>query len=347
VDLRTRRIFRLSLTTALALAVAYGFGLVLGFIAPLFAFLLTLKPSPPIRFKATITLLLLVVLTTGMGLLLVPMLMHMPLLAVIVVAGSLYLSFFMTVHMQQPFVGLFVALGFTLISAAGLYDFALGKALVESLIGGIVIAVACQWLVYPLFPEDGLSPQAPAVKTTGDREQSNWVAIRGTLIVLPVYLLALNNPSLYIAALMKSFSLGQQTSLVDADRAGRELLGSTFLGGCFAALFWAGLGVLPNLWMFFLWTWLFGIYVAAKIYGAIPGRYPMSYWLNVMTTMLILIGPAVLDIDSGKNLYQAFFVRLSLFVFITLYAWWMMSLLDHLRRRRHRAGAFSPGSGQG
>jgi hypothetical protein len=53
--------------------------------------------------------------------------------------------------------------------------------------------------------------------------------------------------------------------MTGAHHAGRELLGSTFLGGCFAILLWFGLKIHPNLWMFFLWTFLLGVYFASKL----------------------------------------------------------------------------------
>ena len=333
MDLRTRRIFRLSLTTALSLVVAYGLGLIFAFMAPMFGFMLSFKPAPPIKPKALLALMLIVALTTGIGLLLVPLFMHFPLVAVMVVAIGLYLSFYLILVLGQGVLGLFVAMGFTLIAAAALYDFGLGQQLVITLIGSILIAAVCQWLVYPWFPEDALAASAGAAESK-DAEENRWVAIRGTLIVLPVVLMALSNPSLYMAAIMKSISLAQQTSHMDTAQAGRELLGSTFVAGCLAALFWLGLSILPNLWMYFLWTLLFCLYVGSKAYGALDSRFGPTYWMNVMTTLFILLGPAIEDIANGKDVYMASMVRLSLFFFVTLYAWWTVALLDAWRHRR-------------
>jgi hypothetical protein len=138
---------------------------------------------------------------------------------------------------------------------------------------------------------------------------------------------------MYLAIIMKSVSLGQQSSVVSARDAGRELLGSTFLGGCFAILFWFALKIHPSLWMFFLWMLLCGIYFSSKLYGLIRSRYPASFWQNVGVTMLILLGPAVEDSASGKDVYAAFAVRMGLFVAVTLYAWLAIYLLEQLRTR--------------
>lgn len=330
MHIQARRVFRLSSTMALALFFAYASQLPLPFLAPLFALLLTVTPAPPMGWKKLFGLLLVTLLTLGVGLFLIPMLAQYPLSGLCLVAVGLYFSTYVTVNMGKALVGTFLTVGFTLISAAGLLSFSLATMVIQSLVLGIALAVVCHMLVYPWFPEDpaaGPSPAAPATTP----EQSNWIALRSTLIVLPAYLLALTNPSMYLAIIMKAVSLGQQSSFVNARNAGRELLGSTFLGGCFAALFWVMLGLLTNLWMFFWLMLLFGVYFSSKIYQLSPSRYSTSFWLNVAMTMLILLGPAVEDSANGKDVYAAFFVRMGLFVAVTLYAWFALYLLEYLR----------------
>ena len=338
MHLQARRIFRLSGTLALTLAGAYALQLPLPFIAPLFALLLTATPAPPMGPKRLLALVLVVLLTLGTGLLLIPLLRHYPASALLLVALGLYFSFYLTIGKGQALVGTFLTVGFTLISVAGSVDFALATTVIQSLVLGIILAIFCQWLVYPLFPEDPAPGPAPR-PTALSAGEARWIALRGMLIVLPVYLLALTNPALYLATIMKSVSLGQQSSTTDAGSAGRELLGSTFLGGCFAILFWGLLGMAPDLWMFFLWMLLLGVYFASKLYRLLATRYPPSFWLNVVITLLILLGPAVEDSASGKDVYTAFFVRMGLFVGVTCYAWLAIHLLEQLRRRPGAAAA--------
>ncbi len=338
MHIQARRIFRLSSVMALSLAFAYALQLPLPFIAPLFALMLTATPAPPMGLKSLFGLLLVVLITLGIGLLLIPLLMHYQITAVLLVALGLYFSFYLTVNMGKGLVGALLTVGFTLISAAGTVSFTLATTVIQSLIFGISLAVLCHWLVYPWFPEDPASPaKSPAESSTS--EQSNWIALRGMLIVLPVYLLALTNPAMYLAIIMKAVALAQQSSLIDTRSAGRELLGSTFLGGCFAILFWMLLGVSTSLWMFFLWMLLFGVYFSSKIYQLIPTRFPVSFWLNVVMTLFIILGPAVEDSANGKDVYAAFFIRMGLFIAVTLYAWLAVYLLEYLRTRRLRQRA--------
>jgi len=248
------------------------------------------------------------------------------------VAVGLYFSNYLTVHKGKALFGTFLTVGLTLISAAGTISFSLAFMVIQGLVVGVGVAVLCQWIIYPWFPEDpapvGKKPAAPP--TTG---QSNWIALRSTVIVLPVYWVVLTNPLAYMAIVMKAVLLGQQTSMVEAKDAGRELLGSTFLGGFFAVLFWSLLGISTNLWMYFLWMLIICLFFACKTYQLIPSRYPASYWLNVAMTMLILLGPAVEDSAGGKDVYAAFFSRMGLFILVTLYALFALYFLEYLRTR--------------
>lgn len=331
MQIGARRVFRLALTMALSLAVAYGLSLPLPFMAPLFATIIAAAPTPPMKLKGLVGLVVLITVTTGIGLLLIPMLRYYPVTALLIVAVGLYASNYLTINMGKGLVGAFLTIGFTMISAAGTIDYALATTVIKALVAGVVVAIACQWVVYPWFAEDEVAPKKPPQVGAS---QSNWVALRATLVVLPAYLLLLTNPGMYMPILMKSVSLGQQVSLVSARHAGRELLGSTFMGGCLAILFWALLGMLTSLWMFAWLMLLFGIYYAAKLYQVLPSRYPASFWQNAFVTMLILLGPAVEDSANGKDVYAAFAVRMALFVAVTLYALLALRALEHWRARR-------------
>jgi len=328
--LQARRVFRLSCVVALSLALAYGLGLPLPFLAPMLAMMLVSEPAPPMKLKGLLGLSVAIMLVPGLGLLLIPLLLNYPMAAVLLVALGLYASFYLSVNQDKGLMGTLLALGITMISALGTVDYSLATMVLQSLVSSVVLVVICQWLVYPWFPEDN----EPETSTKPTPEQTNWIALRGTLIVLPVYLVALTNPLAYMAMIMKSVALARQSSLVSAKNAGIELLGSTFLGGCFGLLFWSLLGIATNLWMFFLWMLLFGCYFSSKIYQLIPSRFSTSFWVNVVTTMLIVLGPAVEDSANGNDVYAAMFSRLSLFVIVTLYAWFAVYLFEYLHVRR-------------
>lgn len=341
MNIQARRIFRLSFTPALALAIAYGTSNPMPHFTPLFAFFLTMMPGPPLGAKKLTGLLILLVLTLGMGLLLIPMLLQFQMTALLLVLLGLYLSSYLSVNLSKNLPGTFLAMGITIISAAGTVSYSLATMVIQSLVFSIIIATLCHSLIYQLFPEDppdSSRSQTPPADIK-NAVQSNWIAIRSTLIVFPAYLLLLSNPTMYMPIAMKSVMLSQQASTMDAKSAGHELIGSTLLGGLFAILFWFALGLRVNLWMFFLWMLLFSLFFSCKIYQLIRTRYPASFWLNTAVTMLIILGPAVEDSANGKDVYAAFFSRTALLILISLYAILAVYFLEFLKLHYKKSSA--------
>ncbi len=333
MPVRARRVFRLGLTVAITLAISYGLALDMPFIAPLFALLLTATPGPPMPARQLLVLVVLVAVILGIGMLLIRPLQYYPVPAVLIVTCGIFIASYLSVNLGKGAIATFLIVALTLISSIGTLSWEAAVLLIDSVALGLIIAITCQWVVYPLFPEAGPPAPAPPPQTA---DQSAWTALRATAIIFPVFLLTLTNPTAYAPIVLKAVSLGQQASTVTARRAGAELLGSTFLGGCFAILIWFALGLTVNLWMFALWILLFVIYLGAKIYGISPSRYPASFWSNVGVTALILLGSAVQDTQTGKDVYTAFAVRLGLFVAVTCYAWIAIEFLEHFRQRRQR-----------
>jgi hypothetical protein len=331
MPIAAKRVFRLSLTIALALGAAYATAQPLPFIAPLFAFMLGAAPKPPMGPKGLAGLLLILCVMLGSGLLVLPLLLHYPVTGLILVLLGLFLANYVTLNLGKPAAGALLTIGVTLISAMGLLGYGIAVLMIQALCINIAIAVICQWLVYPFFPEAGEPPASP---TPPPPLQSSWLALRATLIVYPAYLLVLTNPAAYAATIMKSVALGQQASETDVRVAGRELIGSTVLAGLLAVLMWFGLKLAPNLWMFTLWSLLFSLFLVAKFYGVLASRFTPAFWQNVLVTLFILVGPAVADTESGKDPYKASAVRICLFLGVTIYAWGMLVFLEWLRTRQ-------------
>lgn len=327
------RALRFAFSVALSLAIAYAFGFPLPFLTPLFAVFLATNPGPPMGLKALIGLVVVVSVSLAVGIVLIPVLRYFPSSAVLIVALGLYLSMYLTIIRGKRLLGTFLTVGFTMISVAGSVSDVLASTIIGSLVLGIATAVVSQWLVYPFFPEPAVAERSAPQPTEA---QSNWLAVRAMLIVMPAYLLALTNPSQYLMTIMKSVSLGQQSSIVDLHHAGRELIGSTFAGGIMAVLFWSLLTVSPTLWMFFLWMLLFSLGAGAKLYGLWRTKVAPSFWVNALVTMLILLGPAVEDAAVGKDAKSAFLVRFAVFVGVTIYAWGALNVLEFLRARHLR-----------
>ncbi|MGB1142149.1 MAG: DUF2955 domain-containing protein, partial [Halioglobus sp.] len=152
----------MSLTTALSLVVGYSMAMNMPYMAPLFGFMLTVAPKPPMALKGLLGLLVVVAVMTGSGLLLIPVLEHYPSTGLMLVLGGLFLANYLSLNMGKPPVGSLLVIGMTLITMVGTLSYALAAVLIQELLISIAVAVICQWLIYPLFPEDeGELPEPP------------------------------------------------------------------------------------------------------------------------------------------------------------------------------------------
>lgn len=332
IDLRRRRALRLAWGVALCLAASYGIGLPIPFLAPVLAVLLLAMRAQALPLKAAPALAVLVLLSCGSGLLLIPLLRHAPLSGVLLAGLGLYLVFRYALRGGNGLLANLLVVGLTMIAAAGTSDFTLALSVVEALAKGMLLAVLCTAVAHALFPEPANAPSPPAPPLPTE-EDAGWIALRAVLIVMPAFLLAMIAPDRFMPLIMKSVSLGQQAGETRARHASRELIGSTLLAGLLAILVWGALSLFVDLWMFFLWVLLFTLWQGRRLYGAVATRQSPAFWVSCLTTMLILLGQSVQDSASGQDVYRAFAVRMALFLAVSLYASGMLIWIDSRRAR--------------
>lgn len=323
---RSQRAVRLATGTALCTALSYGLALPVPFIAPVLAWLLLSTLNQPLPWQAAVKLALVAAITTSTGLLLVTLLRYYPVSAVLLVGCCLYLTFAFGLRGGNALVVTFIVIGLCLISSAGVASFALAAMVIAALLKGLILAVATVTFSHWLFPETA-SPIAPVTRPVMAGEQVRQTALQGVLIVLPTFVLALLDPAGFLPIILKAATLGQQATALQARHAGRELVGSTLLGGLLAITFWCALSLFVHLWMLLLWTLLFGLLLARRQYGLVASRFAPGFWLNTMLTMIILLGQSIQDSAQGKDVYTAFAIRMGLFTGLALYAGLMMRWL--------------------
>lgn len=338
IDPRGRRAVRLALGTAICTAISFGLNMSIPMIAPVLAVLLMASMNRPLSIKAATGLVLVLLLTTGSGLLLSPLLRDYAFSGVLLIGLCIFLAFRYGIRGGNNLASLFLIIGLTMISAAGTIDFALAAMVIEALAKGMTVVILVMGGCHALFPEPATPPvraPAPALPI----HEANPLALRATLVVLPAFLLTLSDPLGFMPIILKSVSLGRQSCVTAARGAARELVGSTLLGGALAIIFWCALSVWVNLWTFFLWMLLFGLLTARKFYQLSPTRHPPSFWLNTLVTLVILLGQSVQDSIAGKDVYTAFAVRMGLFIAIALYVCLMLQVLTRARPA-HGSGIF-------
>jgi hypothetical protein len=328
---------RLTIGLGLAVFVAYGLGLQAPFVVCIMALLVLCKPGPPLpMFKAVVIAGVFAGLVAA-GVLMVPLLEHYAAAGVLLTAVLLFGLFYFGQLRANPLTTVLV-LAFTLIPVAGVQEQALIGVLALTLSVGVLVGAVVSATSNAIFPDPpAQAARAAAAAAPPDRDNARWVAWRGTLVVMPVFVLALTNPSFYLAAIMKTVALGQQAGETDARHAGRELVGSTLMGALIALAVWLGLSLWPSLWMLMLWLMAAALWAGSALFGARRTRFRPSFWSNALITSLILLGPAIEDSASGKSVLEGAAMRVSLFIGVALYAWATVWTLERWRARSRTA----------
>jgi hypothetical protein len=332
---------RLAVGVGSAVLIAYGLALPAPFVAPVLTVLLLCKPGPPIPVAKGMVLGFVVAIVLIAGVLLVPILEHYALTGVLLTAALLYGVLFAGTRRANPLT-IILVIAITFIPVAGVAEQALATALGVAFgvgIGAGVLAIAVSHAVFPdaPVPTENISSAPPLVS----KEAASTVALQATLVVMPVFVLALTNPALYLAAIIKAVTIGQQASATNARTAGIELVGSTLMGAWMAILVWCGLSMRPNLWMLMLWMVAAALWTGGKLFGVRRTAFTASFWSNALVTMVILLGPGIEDAAVGKDVYRASLTRLALFVVVAAYAWGTVWLLERWRASRSKAPALS------
>jgi hypothetical protein len=295
---------------------------------------------------AVVAVVLALLLSTGT--LMVPLLEHYATTGVVLTAAMLYLVFFSGVYRVNPLVTMLLVIAVAVIPVVGTAEQILAPLISVTFAVGLAVGILVSGISHAFFP-DAPRPSAPNLNAVPrpSQQAARWHGLRATLIVMPVFVLALTNPSFYMAAIVKTVTLAQQSGATTARTAGRELVGSTAMGAWMAVLVWGGLSLWPTLWMLVLWLMAAGLWAGVRLFRIKSSRFPPSFWSNALVTMLILLGPAIEDSANGKDVYQALAVRVCLFMGVALYAWATVWVLERGRTLLPFGSARERGAGTG
>ncbi len=321
-----RAVLRIGTGIGLATGICYGLALPMPHLGVIMAWVVLCRPGEALGLKKGLAggLLLLGIMTAGV--LLVPLLTHYALAAVLLVALLLYLL------MQQAMAGkgaaaMLLIMAITVIPVAGLIEQSLAIALAQMMGLGILIGTLVNRLAHALFPPLPVAGAA-ARAAPAPPEHPERLALRAVAMVLPVWLLALGNPAFYIPAVMKTVTLAQQSTSLNARQAGQELVLSTLMGALLAFALWLGLSLWPSLLMLVLMLALMTLWLARRLVRLVAGRFPPSFWSNAWITALILFGPAIEDSATGKDVWLAAAMRCGLYLVVAGYGWLCILLLE-------------------
>ena len=321
-----RAVLRIGTGIGLATGICYGLALPMPHLGVIMAWVVLCRPGEPLSLgKGLLGGALLLAVMVG-GVLLVPLLTHYALAAVLLVALLLYLL------MQQAMAGkgaagMLLIMAITVIPVAGLIEQSLAIALAQMMGLGILIGTLVNRLAHALFPPLQVAGAA-ARPVPLPPEHPERLALRAVAMVLPMWLLALGNPAFYIPAVMKTVTLAQQSTSLNARQAGQELVLSTLMGALLAFALWLGLSLWPSLLMLVLMLALMTLWLARRLVRLVAGRFPPSFWSNAWITALILFGPAIEDSATGKDVWLAAAMRCGLYLVVAGYGWLCILLLE-------------------
>ncbi len=325
-----RRILRLALGTAFALLFSQLAGWSLSFIIPVLTLTILAAPIPALSIKKGVVfvLALLVPLIAAMALL--PFLDYARWAGVLLVALALFYTFYFTARGGPAILGTFMTVGVTLTVTIGSVSPVALLLLIESLAKCAVFGVVFVWLAHALLPD--LPQLTAAVKPPPadkpDMAEARRNAFRSLMIVFPIALLFMfmsGSPS-YTVVMIKVASMGQQASADHSRTMGRSLLESTLWGAFGAAVLWMLLSAWPSLIFYTLLVGLGGLLIGRQIFSGVAVHPKFSMWSYAFLTMLIIIGPAVVDSPGGGG--AEIWSRLLLFIAVAVYGTAAVAVFD-------------------
>ena len=264
---RDKATLRLTLGLGLAALIAYGMALTAPYVVCVMAVILLSKPGPPLPLVKGIVAALVIAVLVAAGVVMVPLLENYAIAGILLTAVILFVIFFAGLLSGSPLTMVLV-IAFAMMPVAGVIEQALvgdagpvsghrrrgrhaGRFYIERLLSG----------------PDSADPPPPSRRAPA-APPPRGLRLRATLIVMPVFVLALTDPSFYLAAIMKTVTLGHQAGETNARSAGNELVGSTLMGAVVALGIWLGLSLRPNLWMLVLWLMAAALWVGSAMTGA-------------------------------------------------------------------------------
>ncbi|MFM5093530.1 hypothetical protein ACEUCJ_07470 [Aeromonas rivipollensis] len=324
-----RAVLRIGTGIGLATGICYGLALPMPHLGVIMAWVVLCRPGEPLGLKKGLAGGILLLGIMASGVLLVPLLTHYALAAVLLVGLLLYLL------MQQAMAGkgaaaMLLIMAITVIPVAGLIEQSLAIAIAQMMGVGILIGTLVNRMAHALFPPLPVAGAA-ARPVPLLPEHPKRLALRAVAIVMPVWLLALGNPAFYIPAVMKTVTLAQQSTSLNAKQAGQELVLSTLAGALLAFALWMGLSLWPSLLMLVLMLTLMTLWLARRLVRLVAGRFPPSFWSNAWITALILFGPTIEDSATGKDVWLAAAMRCGLYLVVAGYGWLCILLLEQWR----------------
>jgi len=339
------RILRMALGTALSMLFSQIVNWPMSFIAPVLTMFILSLPLPALKLDAGIKFILVFVVAMYAGLVFLPFMLNQRIVGILLLGLALYHSFYFTASGGSPVIGAFTTVGLALVTSIGTVSTDAVLAVSGGLSTCAVFGVLFVWVAHAILPDSLARPEpAPAQGAKlqpekPDLEDARRSAFRSLVIVMPVILwfLLSSASGSYAAFTIKVASMGQQAGIDQSRQVAKSLLISTAVGGVAAIIVWQVLSIWPSLIMYILLIGLGGLVMGPRIFAG-PGMQPAgATWSYGYLTMIVVLAPAVLDSQTGAAAGDAFWSRLAMFIWATIYGTGAVFVFDTLWRRKPAA----------
>ncbi len=329
-----RRILRLALGTALAVAVSQAVNWPISFVTPIIVGLLLSLPLPAPSLKIAVICMGSLAGTLICSFVLLPYLYYARLAGILLISLALFGSFLVTATGGPALIGTLLTLALTLLTTIGSVSIDAYINLSKGLIWSVWMGIVFVWIAHALLPEHLPPPSAASHEKSkpaqAERNEAMRSAFRSVAIVFPVMLLFLflSTSSAYTVIMIKIATMGQQATSSKSRALGRELLASTFWGGGGAIAAWLAIRAFPSLALYSLLVALAALIYGRGIFRA-GGMHPKAaMWQYAFLTMITILGPTVGSMASGQSASDKFWVRLVYFAIIAVYGWLAVTVFD-------------------
>ena len=321
--LADQRVIRYAAGTSSTLALSQILAWDQSYLAAVFAATFLALPMSPPKLKGGLIFLIILMAALLLGLLILGPLKYYEAAGLLLLALSFFSVFHYALKGGNPLVTALAIAGLAAVPIVGVLSVPAAISVCVSLLKAGLVALLALWFFHAIFPDPPVIANAvvqPAAATpAGPVVPPARLAARSTLVVMPVlvWLLATSGVS-NIAVAIKVSSMGQQASADSSRQAGWSLLASTLIGGVAAILIWMVLKVWPSLLLYSLLVLLAGLVMGRRIFAGAAFAPGGQVWSYGYVTMLIILGPIVLD--SGDAAGGRFLDRLLMFLGATVYS---------------------------
>ena len=343
-DPAARRTLRLGIGVSLALALGQAFGWSAHAITAIIASGLLTLPLPAPSLRLAVSIVAKIILALGVGVLLLVPTLEQPLLGLFLVGALLFAtSYAASIGKIGPLDFTLIAMGLLIIPALGATNIHLAVAAAKGVAFSSMIVFPCVWVAYAILPEP-LFHKIPIPPPAFDSRKDAAVhALRPVVVVMPVYLwfFFAHDTYAYAVVLLKSVLIAQQAENARGWQLAKDELKATLIGGVIAITIWELLRIWPSLAWYVILTFLSAMFIGNRLFGGKGGEGTGHMWGYAFTTSIAINASAVTGGgfgDYAKTGDEVYFMRVGMFLFVTVYGMLAVLIVDDWidRRRRNR-----------